>query len=376
MKKIISVVLVSILLILALLLNACAGSNNGETKPAGDGLETRATFTRDLAGTTLNVYYWAEYVSDGSEGSMDVVKEFENLTGIKVNCNLYESNEVMYSKLKSGSVNYDLVIPSDYMIERMIKEGMLQKLDYSKITNYDLIDSHYKKLYFDENDEYTVPFSVGMVGLVYNTTMVEGTPDSWSVMWDPQYKGQVLTFNNSRDGFMIAQLKAGVDLNSTDKADWDKAADELRTLNDNLQGYVMDEVFNKMESGNAAIAAYYAGDCLNMINENEDLAMIYPKEGTNIFVDSVGILSNAQNAEAAHMFINFLLEPEVALANAEYNCYASPNTSVVNNPDYSLKDSKELYPDNIDEIKTEYYHDLPADVRSYFEGLWLRIKGE
>ena len=368
MKKIVCFLLVLTLSACACLFAAC--SKNTET------ITTRATFTRDYEGTTLNVYNWAEYISDGEEDSMNVVEEFEKLTGIKVNYSMYESNEVMYSKLKSGSVTYDLVIPSDYMIERMIGEGLLQKLDYSKITNYDLIDARYKGLYFDEKDEYTVPYNVGMVGLIYNKTMVEGTPDSWSIMWDEQYKGQVLAFNNSRDGFMLAQMKEGIDLNSTDKTDWDKAADELKKLSENIQGWYMDETFNKMESGNAAIAAYYAGDCLTMMEENEDLAMIYPKEGTNIFVDSACIPANAKNVEAAHMFINFLLEPEVALANAEYIRYASPNTSVLENEDYTLKDSKELYPDDLDKIKTVYYHDLPADVRSYFESLWLRVKGE
>ena len=376
MKKIVSSALALVMLLSVLLLASCGGGSENTTATAPEDGETRAKYTRDLAGTTLNVYNWAEYISNGEEDSLDVVAEFEKLTGIKVNYNMYESNEVMYSKLKSGSVNYDVVIPSDYMIERMIKEGMLQKLDYSKITNYDLIDARYKGLYFDEKEEYSVPYNVGMVGLIYNTTMVEGTPDSWSIMWDPQYKGQVLAFNNSRDGFMLAQMKAGVDVNSTDKADWDKAAEELTKLRDNIQGWFMDETFNKMEGGNAAIAAYYAGDFLTMKDENEDLAMVYPKEGTNIFVDSACITANAKNVEAAHMFINFLLEPEIALANAEYICYASPNTSVLENPDYSLKDCKELYPDNMDEIKTQYYHDLPADIRSYFEGLWLKVKGE
>lgn len=336
----------------------------------------RGTYTRDLEGTTLNVYNWAEYISDGAEGSLDVIAAFEKVTGIDVNYTMYASNEVMYSKMKSGSVNYDIVIPSDYMIERMVKEGMLKELDFDKITNYDLIDDRYKGLYFDEEEKYSVPLNVGMVGLIYNTQMVSGTPDSWSIMWDKQYKGKVITFDNSRDGFMIAQMKAGVDVNSENKADWDKAADELRSLNENLQGYYMDETFNKMESGNAAIGAYYAGDFLTMQGENPDLDMVYPKEGTNIFVDSICVPSSVRNYEAAMMFINFMLEPEVALANAEYLCYASPNTSVVKNPDYSLKDNKLLYPDNMDELTVYYYHDLSDEIRAYYGELWLRIKGE
>ena len=330
-----------------------------------------------LEGTTLNVYNWAEYISDGEDDTLDVIAAFEELTGIKVNYVTYESNEVMYSKLEGESVSYDIVIPSDYMIAQLISKDMLMKLDFERIPNYTLIDEKYKNMYFDPENEYSVPFSVGLVGLIYNTTMVEETPDSWSVMWDEQYKGQILTFNNSRDAFMIAQMMAGVDINSTSKADWDRAAELLRSQKKVLQGYAMDEVFNKMEGGNAAIAPYYAGDFLTMQGENPDLEMIYPKEGTNIFVDSICVPKGAKNYDAAMMFINFLLEPEVALANAEYICYATPNTAVLENEDYSLKDNKYLYPENYDEVvsNASYYQDLPAEIKSYYGDLWTEIKG-
>ncbi|MBQ4116426.1 MAG: spermidine/putrescine ABC transporter substrate-binding protein, partial [Clostridia bacterium] len=307
---------------------------------ANDTVENlEAEYSQEYAGTTINVFNWGEYISDGSEGSLDVNKAFENATGIRVNYSNYESNEAMYAKMKSEAVSYDIVIPSDYMIQRLINENMLQKIDMSKITNYKNISDEYKGLYFDENDEYSVPYSVGMVGLIYNTTMVEGTPDSWSIMWDSKYKDNILTFNNPRDAFAISQFLLGIDLNTTDKAEWDRAAEKLKEQNKVLQGKVMDQVFNKMQGGNAAIAPYYAGDFLTMQSINEDLDFVYPKEGTNIFVDSICIPANAKNYEAALMYINFLLEPEVALANAEYICYATPNMAVLNNEDYSLKDS-------------------------------------
>ncbi|MBQ1211972.1 MAG: spermidine/putrescine ABC transporter substrate-binding protein, partial [Clostridia bacterium] len=324
-------------------------------------------------GTELNVYNWAEYISDGSEGALDVVAAFEKLTGINVNYSTYESNEVMYSKIKSDSVSYDVIIPSDYMIERMRNEGMLQKLDYSKIPNYEYIDEQYRGLYFDTENEYCVPYSDGMVGLIYNTTMVDEAPTSWSVLWDPAYKGNILMFNNPRDTFAIAQQLLGISLNTTDKAEWDRAAAKLREQRSLVQGYVMDEVFNKMEDGNAALAPYYAGDFLTMQSINPDLAFVYPEEGVNIFVDAACIPTGAQNVEAAHMFINFLMEPEVALANAEYICYASPNTAVLNNDEYSLKDSEVLYPANADSIKKEYFEDINADIRKYYEDLWVSI---
>ena len=202
---------------------------------------------------------------------------------------MFDSNEDLYSKLKSGGVSYDVIIPSDYMIERMIKEGMLQKLDFDNIPNYSYIADDYKNLYFDENNEYSVPYTGGMVGLIYNTTMVTETPDSWSIMWDEKYSGQILTFNNSRDAFGVAQYLLGQSVNTTNPDDWRAAADKLIEQKPLIQSYVMDEVFIKMEDGEAAIAPYYGGDYLTMADVNPDLAFVYPKEGTNIFVDSMCI---------------------------------------------------------------------------------------
>lgn len=365
-SRVSSAVLAGLMLTSASVLTSCGGGNYTLD-------ETRAEYTREYEGTTLNVFNWGLYISDGSEGSFDVNRAFEELTGIKVNYMNYESNEAMYAKLKSGAVSYDVIIPSDYMIERMKNEGMIQKLDFTKITNYDLIDEQYKNLYFDENNEYSVPYNVGLVGMIYNTTMVEGNPDSWEIMWDEKYDDNILTFNNPRDAFAIAQFLLGIDINSTDKSDWDRAAEKLKEQNKVLQARVMDEVFNKMEGGNAAIAPYYAGDFLTMQENNPDLAFVYPKEGTNIFVDSACVPSNASNYEAAMMYINFLLEPEVALANAEYICYASPNTSVVNNPEYTYYQDEILYPDNLSEMTTEYFHDIDPEIRTYYEKLWEEI---
>ena len=324
-------------------------------------------------GVTLNVFNWGEYISDGSEGSLDVNAAFENLTGIKVNYSTYESNESMYSKLKSEAVSYDIIIPSDYMIARLASEDMLRTIDFSMLDNYKFIDDKYKDLYFDPENEYSVPYNVGMVGLIYNTTKVEGTPDSWEIMWDEKYKDEILTFNNPRDAFAIAQALLGIDFNTSDKDEWDEAAAKLKEQNPVLQARVMDEVFNKMEAGNAAIAPYYAGDFLVMHENNEDLAFVYPKEGTNIFVDSICVPKSSQNYEAAMLYINFLLEPEVALANAEYICYASPNTSVLENEDYAYKDSEILYPSEDKAPKTEYFYDMDSDTRRYYEKLWEEV---
>ncbi len=363
MKKYISAVMAALLV--ALPLSSCGGVSE-ISNPVG-------TYTQDYAGTTLNVFNWGEYMSIGSEGSLDVNAAFEALTGIKVNYMNFESNEAMYAKIKSEAVSYDILIPSDYMIARLISEDMLQPLDFSKIDNYHYIDEQYKNLYFDPDNAYSVPYNVGMVGLIYNTAMVEGTPDSWSIMWDANYTDDILTFKNPRDAFAIAQFLLGIDINSEDKADWDAAAAKLKEQTPVLQGLVMDEVFNKMEAGNAAITAYYAGDYLTMAETNPDLAFVYPKEGTNIFVDSICVPKNAQNYDAAMLYINFLLEPEVALANAEYICYASPNTAVVENPDYSLYQNEILYPAADQKPMTEYFHDIDPEIRGYYEKLWEEI---
>lgn len=329
-----------------------------------------------LKGTEINVYNWGEYVSDGSEGIPDVNKMFEEETGIKINYTTFDSNENMYNKIKGGGANYDIVVPSDYMIERMINEGLLEKINLDNIPNYENIMDEYKNLYFDPNNEYSVPYNVGMVGLVYNTKVVKEKPDSWNIMWDENYKGQILMFNNSRDAFMIAQFLCGIGLNTVDSNDWHIAYDKLKAQKPVVQSYVMDEVFNKMEGGEAAIAAYYAGDCLSMMDNNPDLDFVYPKEGTNIFVDSICIPAGCQNKEGAEAYINFLLREDIALANAEYLCYATPNKKVLENEDYSLKDNKYLYPDEEDMPICDYYHNLDPDTLMLMTSLWDNLKIE
>lgn len=330
-----------------------------------------------LKGTEINVYNWGEYISDGSEGTLDVNKQFEKETGIKVNYTTYDSNENMYNKIKGGGANYDIVIPSDYMIERLIKEDLLEKINFDNIPNYKNIMPKYKNLYYDPNNEYSVPYNVGMVGLIYNTKMVDERPDSWEIMWDEKYKGQILMFNNSRDAFGIAQFLLGIDVNTTERSDWDMAYEKLTKQKPLIQSYVMDDVFNKMEGGEAAIAAYYAGDCISMADNNPDLDFVYPKEGTNIFVDSICIPKSCQNKEAAEVYINFLLRGDIALANAEFICYASPNQAVLDNEDYSLRDNRMLYPSEDEEPPTEYFHNLDADTLELMTSLWdyLKIEG-
>lgn len=364
MKKIISV-FISLCLIITLL-SGC-GYEYQE-------LELKGKYDRSLAGTTLNVYNWGEYISDGSDESLDVNKEFEKLTGIKVNYATFESNETMYSQLKGGGVSYDLIIPSDYMIERLISEDMLMKIDVSCLSNYKYIDTKYKGLFYDINEEYSVPYNVGMVGVIYNGALIDEPEHSWEALWDEKYRDMSLNFSNPRDGFMTAQMILGQSVNTTNKSDWDKALQKLKEGKDVLQSYVMDEIYGKLETGEAAIGPYYAGDYLFMKEINEDLEFFYPKEGTNIFVDAICIPKNAKNIKAAMMYIDFLLEPDVSLANAEYIGYASPNTAVTENPDYCYYKNEILYPEEKDMPKVEYYHDIDPEIRSYYENLWIDLK--
>ncbi len=329
-------------------------------------------YSRELAGTTLNVFNWGEYIADGVDDSLNVIEVFEELTGIDVNYDNFDSNETMYSKLKSGAVSYDIVIPSDYMVQRMKDEGMLEKIDLEKIPNFKYIDKKYTGLYFDKNDEYSVAYTVGMTGLIYNSKMVKEPVDSWEIMWDKKYSGNILTFNNSRDAFSIAQFVLGQNVNSTDKSDWRAAAEKLKEQNPLLQARVMDEVFTKMSGSNAALAPYYAGDFYTMYADNEDLRFCYPKEGVNIFVDSICVPKCNKNYEAAMMFINFLCEPEIALQNAERICYTSPHTAVVNDDRYSFKGDEILYPAKYP--KTQFYENIDKDTRTYYEKLWEEVK--
>ena len=229
-------------------------------------------------GVELSVYNWGYYISDGSDGSIDVNEEFERLTGIRIVYDNYDSNESLYAKLSGGGADYDVIIPSDYMIGRLIQEGMLAELNFDNIPNYKYVSEKYKNTEYDPLNKYSVPYNVGMVGVIYNSKAIEGEPKSWSLLWDEKYKGKVLNFNNSRDAFAIAQFYKGIDINSTEQADWDKAYDALADQKEILQSYVMDEVFNKMESGEAVAAPYYAGDFFTMYGNNEDLAFYYPEK--------------------------------------------------------------------------------------------------
>ncbi len=344
------------------------------------------------------IYNWGEYMPLGKYGSCNIPEEFERYYNethedkIKVVYSIYSSNEDMYAKLKSGSNKIDLIIPSDYMIARLISEDMLAKLDYSNIPNYEYIHEQFKNTdgeangpSYDRLCEYTVPYTYGLVGLIYNTTMVDEVPTSWRVLWDEKYTGMILNFNNSRDAFGIAQYILGYEtghtseddnyVNTSDKSRWDESLELLQAQRPVMQAYVMDEVFNKMESGAAALAPYYAGDFYVMQEVNEDLAFVYPKEGTNIFVDAMCVPSTSENKDIAEAFMNFVLEPEWAKEIAEYIAYACPNIAVTEDETYEYYQDEILYP-NTDEMTTYYFENLDVETLRYSNSLWEKMKVE
>lgn len=314
-------------------------------------------------GLTLNVYNWGLYISDGSDDSVDVVSAFEALTGIKVNYTTFDSNESLYAKLKSGGATYDVIVPSDYMVGKMIAEGMLAPLDYANIPNLANIGESYLGWGFDEGNTYSVPYMWGTTGLIYNTTLVEEAPTSWDALWDVQYAGNVLMFNNSRDAYAIAAKRAGLSLNPANVEEVQAVMQDLKAQKSVVQAYVMDEIFDKMEGGEAAMAPYYAGDALTMIADNPDLAFVHPEEGVNFFVDSMCVPANSKNKEAAEMFINYMCEPSVGLANCDYIGYSTPITAVWEELDDELKYSAIAYPGDDVMDKAEVFVTLPDEVK-------------
>ena len=338
---------------------------------------------------TLNVYNWGEYISDGSEGSFDTVREFEKWyeetygQKVTVNYSTFASNEDMYSKIASGAVSYDVIVPSDYMIARMAQEGLLLPLDFDNIPNYSQIDETFRGLYYDPENLYSVPYTYGIVGVIYDANVVdEADIGGWELMWNEKYSGRILQFNNPRDAFGTAMYKLGIDVNTTDKAAWDQAYQELLTQRPLVYSYVMDEIYNMMESGEAAVGAYYAGDYFTMVDaqaDNVDLQFYYPAE-TNFYVDAMCIPSCAKNKELAEIFINYMLSEEPAVANALYTYYASPNSAVYENEGYieEMGDAMEvLYPD-LGDFSAQYnrlaFRNMDADMLSYMTTLWENVK--
>lgn len=327
----------------------------------------------------VNVCSWGEYIDES------LIDEFEQKTGITVNYQTAESNEALYSLIEMGGADFDVIVPSDYMVARLIDEGLLAELNYDNIPNYALIGDQYKGLSYDPENKYTVPYTWGTLGIIYNTTMVDEEITSWDAMFDTKYAGQVLMINNSRDAMAAALLDLGYSINTTDEGELQEAFELLAGAKKNgvYQAFVMDQVFQKMEGGNAAIAMYYAGDYLTMLENNEDLRFVIPDEGSNWFVDAMCVLKTSQHKAEAEEWINFIASTTSNLANMDYIWYASPNTeALAQYPDYYL----EIYDEELDgelfEImaapdetlaRCELYENLPRQTLTLYNDLWTQL---
>jgi len=329
---------------------------------------------------SINVYNWGEYISTGAdEGTLDVNAEFEKLTGIKVNYTNYATNEELYAKLKGGGTTYDVIIPSDYMISKMIKEKLIQPLDMENIPNYKYIMDNYRDLAYDPENAYSVPYTWGTVGIIYNAGEIDIPREEidWDILWNEEYKDQILMFDNPRDAFAIAEIMLGYSLNTEDPAELKAAAEKLREQKDVVQAYVMDEVFDKMAAGEALLAPYYAGDALTILEDNEDLDFAVPKSGTNLFVDAMCIPASAKQKEAAEMYINFMCEPDIAFANIDYICYSTPHSAAFEMLDEEVQNDPISYPDS-DFIadKTTVFVNLSDEANEMMSQLWTEMKSE
>ena len=327
----------------------------------------------------VNVCSWGEYIDES------LIDEFEQKTGITVNYQTAESNEALYSLIEMGGADFDVIVPSDYMVARLIDEGLLAELNYDNIPNYALIGDQYKGLSYDPENKYTVPYTWGTLGIIYNTTMVDEEITSWDAMFDTKYAGQVLMINNSRDAMAAALLDLGYSINTTDEGQLQEAFELLAGAKKDgvYQAFVMDQVFQKMEGGNAAIAMYYAGDYLTMLENNEDLRFVIPDEGSNWFVDAMCVLKTSQHKAEAEEWINFIASTTSNLANMDYIWYASPNTeALAQYPDYYL----EIYDEELDgelfEImaapdetlaRCELYENLPRQTLTLYNDLWTQL---
>jgi len=354
-------------------------------KLAAGGLACVLLATLIVTGTAarservVNVCSWGEYIDES------LITEFEEQTGIRVNYQTAESNEALYSLIKMGGADFDVIVPSDYMIARLIQEDLLAELNYDNIPNFQLMDPQFIHLSFDPENKYTVPYTWGTVGIIYNTKMVDEPITSWGAMFDEKYAGQVLMINNSRDALMAALCYLGYDINTTDEAQLTEAFELVKDAKDKgvYQAFVMDEIFGKMEGSNAAISMYYAGDYLTMLENNEDLAFVVPEEGSNWFVDAMCVLKSSQHKDEAMEWINFIAGTDANLANMDYIWYASPNAeALAEYPAYYEEQNGEALDQELYNImaapadvleRCELYVNLPQETLKFYDKLWTQL---
>ena len=315
----------------------------------------------------LNVYNWGDYIDE------DIFDEFEEETGIKINYETYATNEEMYTKIKKGGTKYDIAIPSDYMIEKMIKEDLLEPIDLSKIPNYSNIDERFKNLAFDPENKYSVPYFWGTVGIIYNTKLITDPVDSWDVLWDDKYAGQFTMIDSQRDSIMVALKKLGYSMNTKDLDQLEEAKNILVEQKPNVLAYVGDNVKDMLISEEAAMAVVWSGEAGAVIQEYDYFAYALPKEGSNLWFDNVVIPKGSKNVDAAHQFIDFLCRGDIGFKNADYVGYATCNTETMKLLDPALMGTTYAYPEDALLENFEIFSD-PGDFITEYDRIWTEIK--
>lgn len=328
---------------------------------------------KNHSGEKVIVYNWGEYLDPKT------IELFEEETGISVTYEEYETNEIMYPKIVSQAIAYDVVCPSDYMIQRMIENDLLAEINWDNIPNIKNMDPTYmeQSKSFDPKNKYSVPYCVGTVGILYNKSMVKEPVDSWDILWNPKYKDSILMQDSVRDAFAVALKRLGHSINSTEVDQLAAAAEDLMEQKPLVQAYVVDQVRDKMIGNEAALGVIYSGEAGYTKRENPDLEYVIPKEGSNVWIDSWVIPKNAQNKENAEKFINFMCRPEIALMNFEYLTYSTPNLKAREMiEDEEIRNSKILFPEPEDLSNCETFQFLGDDVDSYYNELWNKVKSK
>lgn len=315
----------------------------------------------------LNVYNWGDYIDES------IIRDFEKKYNIRVNYDTFSTNEDMYVKIKAGGSDYDVLFPSDYMIERMIKEDMLHKLDLTNIPNYQYIEDQFKNLEYDPHNEYSVPYFWGTVGIIYNKTMVDEPITSWRILWDQKYRKQILMLDSQRDSIGITLKMLGFDMNTRDLDELEAAKQALIEQKPLVLAYVGDDVKDKMIAGEAALAVVWSGDAVYMKWENPDLEYVIPQEGSNFWVDAMVIPKTSKHKAEAELFINFMCDPEIAYKNADYIGYSSPHLEAKKMLDPELLNDPAAYPEMEELVNCDIFKDLGDFLRVY-DRIWTEIK--